>query len=156
MPSLLTVFLSTPFHKLPSVKPYSILMTLRRTVLNDGDESSFDLSRPSSPWLCRNDGPTRECLDSDEQKNQFIILSLDWIWRIGQSPSSIYSCSIGHILEHEFCNLGCWAVKEKFLKRRNFCLSMLLFGVFFSCFWGQKNSFLIFFLHCSVLTKKLL
>ena len=77
-PPLLTVFLSTPFHKLPSVKPYSILMTLRRTVLNDGDESSFDLSRPSSPWLCRNDGPTRECLDSDEQKNQFIILSLNW------------------------------------------------------------------------------
>ena len=25
-------------------------------------------------------------------------------------PSSIYSCSIGRILEHEFCHLGCWAV----------------------------------------------
>ena len=36
-------------------------------------------------------------------------------------PSSIYSCSIGHIWEHDFCHLGCWAVKEKFLKRRNFC-----------------------------------
>ena len=59
------------------------------------------------------------------------------------TPSSIYSCSIGHILEHEFCHLGCWAVSEKFLKRRNFCL---LFGVDFLCFHGQKNIFLnIFF-----------
>ena len=56
-------------------------------------------------------------------------------------PSSIYSCSIGHIWEHEFCHLGCWAVSEKFLKRRNFCLSMLLFGVVFSCFHGQKIIF---------------
>jgi len=55
------------------------------------------------------------------------------------NPSSIYSCSIGHIWEHEFCHLGCWAVKGKFLKRRNFCLSMLLFGVVFLCFQGQKN-----------------
>ena len=51
-----------------------------------------------------------------------------------KKPSSIYSCSIDHILEHEFCHLGCWAVSEKFLKRRNFCLSMLLFGVVFSTF----------------------
>ena len=74
-------------------------------------------------------------------------------------PSSIYSCSIDHILEHEFCHLGCWAalwaVSEKFLKRRNFCLSMLLFGVVFSCFHGQKNIFSNIFLHCSVRTKKL-
>ena len=59
-------------------------------------------------------------------------------------PSSIYSCSIGHIWEHEFCHLGCWAVKGKFLKRRNFCLSMLLFGVVFSCFHWQKFNFLFF------------
>ena len=52
-------------------------------------------------------------------------------------PSSIYSCSIDHILEQEFCRLGCWAVSGKFLKRRNFCLSMQLFGVVFSCFDGQ-------------------
>ena len=46
-------------------------------------------------------------------------------------PSSMYSCSIDHIMEHEFCHLGCLAVSEKFLKRRNFCLSMLLFGLVF-------------------------
>ena len=46
---------------------------------------------------------------------------LQKVQSIVQSPSSIYSCSIGHILEHEVCHLGCWAVKEKFLKRRNFC-----------------------------------
>ena len=56
-------------------------------------------------------------------------------------PSYIYSCSIGHILEHEFCHLGCRAVKGKFLKQRNFCLSMLLFEVFFSTFWWQKQIF---------------
>ena len=52
-----------------------------------------------------------------------------------QNPSSIYSCFIDNIWEHEFCQLGCWAVKWKFLKRRNFCLSMLLFGMLFS--WAK-------------------
>ena len=37
--------------------------------------------------------------------------------------------------------LGCWAGKGKYLKRRNFCLSMQLLGVFFSTFWGQKKLF---------------
>ena len=73
--------------------------------------------------------------------------------RLYRNPSSIYSCSIDHILEHGFCHLGCWAVlqavSEKFLKRRNFSLSMLLFGVVFSCFQGQKNNFMIHFLHFS-------
>ena len=55
------------------------------------------------------------------------------------NPSSIYSCSIGHIWEHEFCHLGCWAVKRKFLKQPNFCLSKQLFEVVFSTFWGQKK-----------------
>ena len=36
---------------------------------------------------------------------------------------------------------GLWAVSEKFLKRRNFCLSMLLFALVFSCFHGQKIFF---------------
>ena len=31
-------------------------------------------------------------------------------FRFCHIPSSIYSCSIDHILEHEFCHLGCWAV----------------------------------------------
>ena len=56
------------------------------------------------------------------------------------APSYIYSCSIGHILEHEICHLGCWAGKGKFLKRRNFCLSKQLFEVVFSCFEGQKKN----------------
>ena len=72
------------------------------------------------------------------------------------NPSSIYSCSIGLIFKHEFCHLGCWAVSEKFLKRRNFCLSMQLFGVIFSCFDSQRVNLLIFFLHYRVRTKKLL
>ena len=59
--------------------------------------------------------------------------------QLNYTPSSIYSCSISHIWEHEFCHLGCWAVSEKFLKRRNFCLSMLLFWVVFSTFCGQKK-----------------
>ena len=59
----------------------------------------------------------------------------------GSRPSSIYSCSIDHILEHEFCHLVCWAVSEKFLKRRNFCLSMLLFlGGFFNFLRSNKKN----------------
>ena len=54
-------------------------------------------------------------------------------------PSSTYSCSIGHIWEHEFCHLGCWAVKEKSLKRWNFCLSKQLFELVFSTFYCQKK-----------------
>ena len=71
-------------------------------------------------------------------------------------PSSIYSCYIGHIWEHKFCHLGCWAVSEKILKRRNVCLSMLLFGVVFHVFMSKKLNFRFVFLHCSVRTKKLL
>ena len=56
----------------------------------------------------------------------------------------IYSCSLGHIWEHEFCHLGWWAVKGKFLKQPNFCLNMLLFGVVFHVFMS-KYLILIFF-----------
>ena len=73
-----------------------------------------------------------------------MISSFFWVLRSSHEPSSIYSCSIGHIWEHELCHLGCWAVKEKFLKRRNFCLSKQLFEVVFSCFEGQKFNFLTF------------
>ena len=68
------------------------------------------------------------------------IISLHHL-QLNYTPSSIYSCSIGHIWEHEICHLGCWAVSEKFLKWRNFCLSVQLFGVVFSCFDGQKFNF---------------
>ena len=87
-------------------------------------------------------------LDNMKAKKIFFIVGILKI-RTRLYPSSIYSCSIGHIWEHEFCHLGCWAalwaVSEKFLKQQNFCLSMLLFGVVFSCFCGQKNSFNFFF-----------
>ena len=52
--------------------------------------------------------------DDDEEESKGLILKF-------VNPNSIYSCSIDHILEHEFCNLDCWAVSEKILKRRNFC-----------------------------------
>ena len=41
-----------------------------------------------------------------------IVLKLE-VLDLGLLPSSIYSCSIGHSLEHEFCHLGCWAVLWK-------------------------------------------
>ena len=58
-----------------------------------------------------------------------------------QKPSSIYSCSIDPILEHEFCHLGCWAIKRKFLKRRNFCLIKYatFWGGFFNFLWTKKE-----------------
>ena len=34
---------------------------------------------------------------------------------VGITPSSIYSCSIGHIWEHEFCHLGSLGRIRKFL-----------------------------------------
>ena len=39
----------------------------------------------------------------------------------GLVPSSIYSCSIDHIWDHEFCHSGSLGRIRKFLKRRNFC-----------------------------------
>ena len=59
-------------------------------------------------------------------------------------PSYIYSCSINHILEHEFCHLSCCAVREKIPKLRNFCLSMLLLGMVFFMFSWAKMIFSIF------------
>ena len=82
-----------------------------------------------------------------------IVLRFPFGTYLAFAPSSIYSCSIDHIWEHEFCHLGCWAVSENFLKRRNFCLSKQLFEVFFSGFEGQKTFFFKFY---SVRTKKLL
>ena len=47
----------------------------------------------------------------------------------GFFPSSIYSCSIGHILEYEICHLGCWAVIKNFW---NDGISATFLGVFFN------------------------
>ena len=71
--------------------------------------------------------------DNDEIKGQLISKCI-----FGIFPSSIYSYSICRILEYFFCHLGCWSVKRKFLKRRNFCLSMKLFEVVFSTFCWQR------------------
>jgi hypothetical protein len=56
-----------------------------------------------------------------------------------ENPSSIYSWSIGHILEHEFfClgHLGCAGSKAKKVDLRNY---EQLFRVVFSTFGGQKK-----------------
>ena len=56
------------------------------------------------------------------------------------NPSSKYSLSIGHILEHEFfClgHLGCAGSKGKKVDLRN---SEQLFRVVFSTFGGQKKN----------------
>ena len=52
----------------------------------------------SCSLLCKGESPLRAV----KQNLQHTLL-----------PSFIYSCSIGHILEHEFCHLGCWAVLGK-------------------------------------------
>ena len=63
--------------------------------------------------------------------------------------------SLGQILEHEFCRLVCWAVKENFLKGQNFCLVCYFLGWFFHIFMGKNLIFNIFFSHCTVRTEKL-
>ena len=58
---------------------------------------------------------------------------------LGNDPSSIYSWSIGHILEHEFfClgHLGCAGSKEK---KVDLSFSEQLLRMFFSAFCGQKK-----------------
>ena len=52
---------------------------------------------------------------------------------------SIYSWSIGHILEHEFFCLGClgWAGSKE--KKVDLSFSGQLLRVFFPTFWGQKK-----------------
>ena len=57
-----------------------------------------------------------------------------------QRPSSIYSCSIGHIWEHEFCHLGCWAVLWKISETTKILLLVSYFwGWFFQLFEGKKR-----------------
>ena len=62
--------------------------------------------------------------ESQNILNQWLVTFYDYrrtgralIWyqsdAMGCKPSSIYSCSIDHILEHKFCRLGCWAVGSK-------------------------------------------
>ena len=57
----------------------------------------------------------------------------------GLTPSSIYSWSIGHILEHEFFYLGHlgWAGSKE--KKVDLSFSEQLLRVVFSTFWGQKK-----------------
>ena len=54
------------------------------------------------------------------------------------APSSIYSFSIGHILVHEFCHLGCWAVLWKISETTKILLKYATFGGGFLMFHGQK------------------
>ena len=56
-----------------------------------------------------------------------------------QDPSYIYSCSIGHILEHEFCHLGCWAVLGKISETTKILLKYATFeGGFFNFLRAKK------------------
>ena len=87
---------------------------------------------------------------------RFEILGHHFDWNSGNSdcvttktffcstPSSIYSCSIGHILEHDFfClgHLGCAGSQGKKVDLRN---SEQLLRVVFSTFWGQNKFLKIF------------
>ena len=67
--------------------------------------------------------------------SDFFDLCLNWV-------STIYSWSIGHILEHEFFCLG-WAGSKE--KKVDLSFSVQLLKVFFSTIWGQKNLIFFFF-----------
>ena len=56
------------------------------------------------------------------------------------TPSSIYSCSIGHISEHEFCHLGCWAVLWKISETTKILLKYATFEGGFFNFLRAKNN----------------
>ena len=56
-----------------------------------------------------------------------------------ESPSSICSCSIGHILENEFCHSGCWVVLGKISETTKILLKYATFGGgFFNVFIAKK------------------
>ena len=70
-------------------------------------------------------------------------------------PSSIYSCCLSHILEHEiFCfgRFGSQGSKEKI---GDLSFSEQLLRVIFLTFGGQKNNLNIFKKHISNRTEKL-
>ena len=59
---------------------------------------------------------------------------------IGPNPNSIYSYSIGHILENEFCHLDCWAVLWKIYETTKILLKYATFkGGFFNFLRAKKN-----------------
>ena len=62
----------------------------------------------------------------------------------------MYSCSIGHIWEHEFCHLGS---KSKISETTEFLLKYATFwGGFFMFSWAKKYFFKNF-IHCIVCTE---
>ena len=64
-----------------------------------------------------------------------------WLLTSAEDPSSIYSCSIGHILEHEFCHLGCWAVLWKISETTKILLKYATFEGGFFNFLRAKQIF---------------
>ena len=61
------------------------------------------------------------------------------------TPSSIYSCFLSHIWDHEFCHLGCWAAirqKGKISETTEFLLKYATFwSGFFNFLWAKKKLF---------------
>ena len=95
----------------PTVKsPLVQRKSAKESNLDSDSDSDVEWKSNSAKKSPRKNKTKRQAGSSSSEDEDFGIV-----------PSSIYSCSIGHILEHDFCHLGCWAVKEKFLKRRNFC-----------------------------------
>jgi hypothetical protein len=60
------------------------------------------------------------------------------------TPSSIYSWSISHILDHEFFCLGCLGTSGSKGKKVDLSFSEQLLRVVFSTFCGQKTSLKFF------------
>jgi hypothetical protein len=58
---------------------------------------------------------------------------------VSRVPSSIYSCSIGHIVEHEFCHLGWWVVLGKISETTEILLNYATFLGGFLMFSCPKN-----------------
>ena len=90
------------------------------------------------------------CLGPSIKVRKMSILALNYtflgkIKTKGFLPSSIYSWSIGHILEHEFFCLGRLGCAGSKGKKVDLSFSEQLLRVVFSTFYGQKKNY------CSVL-----
>ena len=67
-------------------------------------------------------------------------------WHLTKNPSSIYSCSIGHIWEYELCCLGHWAVQVNFFQKYLF-LHQLTHNTTKDCLLIYQFSISTYFVH---------
>ena len=97
---------------LPAFTSFGLFLCVGRWLSSNLADTFFRISNHSEnlSGIWKLGRITHDTSHLQKKRDRIHTVILDYF-----NPSSIYSCSISHILEHEICHLGCWAVKEKFL-----------------------------------------